>query len=425
MSPMIIIRILPILAGVIMYYKYKFKPITFYVMYMISVCGLGFYFNDMFRLGPIFPSDLYMLLFVAVCIFSEKGKIKVQKREFRLIVIVTFLEIALGLVGQYALEDILSDFKLILYFFIPYFYGKIIKDKKEESKICLYTYCFCVGISLLLNWIHFFQYGLINIASGGDQIVRTFGIGLGFSCGSLITCMLMDFKIEFVKKYGYVLYYIIHILLILSALISFTRTSWIVYGITVLVNWILVCNKQFKTPDEILKRVFNVVIVGVITYWIIAFFSKTFPDITDAIISRMMTIRETTTDQGNTFVARINDVLAGADVFASPRILWGYGLGALYKNAKGYFYAQGENSFIYYLWKYGIILGGYLFYRVGLSIRKRWKSGVKVERTVAIYLVVSLIISSLSGNMNRPYSLGALAIVMSINYTLCLKKQKI
>ena len=421
-----VIQFIPIIAGLICIKKYKFKPATFYVMFIVSVCGLGFYYNNLTRIGSIFHTDLYLVLFILALIVYNDSVIKVNRLDFAILCGFVALQLFFGLICHYGVSDILGDFKLVLYFFVPYFYGKSIKHNKKENVTYFKTYCACIIITLVLNWIEFFNSGLEYINTDSNQIIRTFGIGLGFSCGALITCLLMDYKNVFVRKYGYIPYYIIHILLIISSIVSFTRTSWISYILTVAINWFFVSRKStnIRTKNDLIKNLLNIAVVMLIVVALLVCSARFFPATYNSIVTRFNSIfaQDTTGNNVDTFSARIDDVSAGIDVFWSPRILCGYGYGALYKNSHGVYFAQSENSFVYYLWKYGIIAGVYLFARTFKYIKKKTDSFCMADNTYAVSCLMSLILGSMSGNLNRPYPLAALGILMGLNWQAIFEK---
>lgn len=415
----IIIRVLPIICGIFAYKKYRFSEFTFFIMFLVSVCGQGFFYNNIFRYGPIFPSDLYLMIFVIMYMLNNKFVLKVNVKTFTILFSIVLFQFFLGIVSNNDIGEILTDFKYVLYFFVPYFYGKNIYYDYEQSKDCFLTYVFCVVISLALNWRMFFTNGLQYINNGQSGILRTFGIGMGFGCGVLGVCLLLNYKENFVKRYGKLLYYISHFILTLSVIVSYTRTVWIAYTLTVLFNCIFILSRKTFLKRKMPNMVIGLVILTLFVYLFYnSVLKKSFPDVVNAIVERLFTISETAIDTENTFWSRIDSIKSGIDVFFSPRIIWGYGYGALYKNKFGMYYNRLENSYIYYLWKYGLIVGIYLFYRVYRKIKEEWCSGSMAQKTMVIYFVIFVGISAWSGNMNSTYSLAAYSIILSINYGL-------
>lgn len=412
-----LIQYAPLIVGVFMLRKYRLNPITFYTMYIISVCGWGFYYNNLFRFGIIFPSDLYMVAFIFAFFIHNKFKIKTDRKTFTFIVSIVLFQLFLSFIYNYQFRYIFVDFKYVLYFFVPYFYSKEIWRDKQKMKDCFYVYIFCVVMSLALNWIQFFSTGLININSGGDEIVRTFGVGLGFSCGYLCSGLLIIYKDRFINKYSIVSYYIIQTILILSCFASYTRTSWISYFI-ILILVIVLVQKRKLNSNEVFKYLRNFVIIALLGWIIYSYFKLNFPEIINSLTKRLDSLSEATTDKDNTLFSRFNSILSGIEVFYSPQIICGYGFGSLYKNAFGNYYNGLENSYIYYMWKYGIVAATYLFYRVYNRIKRMWKSESNANRVYVVCFVVSSMIGSMSGNMNSTYTLGAISIILGINFGL-------
>lgn len=412
-----IIQISPIIVGMFFYNKYKLGSMTFYIMFIVSVCGLGFYYNDAFRVSFIFPSDIYLLVFVASMLFSYKSLCFERKTLIELVLICLF-QFLLGLISNFEISEIFTDFKYVLYFFVPYFYGKLIWNDKEKNKSCFYTYIICIVITLILNWHNFFTNGIRLLISGGDIILRTFGIGMGFACGSLALSLIMFYRKQVINKYGMITVTLVAFLLVISAIVSFTRTMWISFFSIIVLNYIFVIRENRLTKKEFLLRLYYFSLLLASMYFLYIFSKNNFPALTNAIIERFFSISEATTDTSNTLYARINSILSDIDVFYSPKIFIGYGLGALYQNRFGIYYNRLENSYIYYLWKYGLIVGLYLFYRVYNKLKRLWESKAKINRIVAIYIFVTLIIGSMSGNYNETYQLCIISFIFSMNFSL-------
>lgn len=419
-----ILLLVPVIVGIVAIRKYGFNEHAFYLMFIVATCGLGFYYNDMFRMGPIFPSDLFLVVFFAIWLYRNNWIICGDRQTLTILIALVIFEMAIGILSKNFISEILTDFKYVLYFFIPYLYLKESYYDREKNKSVFFTYVFCVAFTLILNWMNFFNAGLRNIYSGGNEIIRTFGIGMGFACGSFCTGLLACYTDKFVSRFGALLYYIIHIILILSCLASATRTSWISYALTVTMI-LLVVGRNKITRSGAFHAILSVLVISILLYIIYRILLKVSPAVIEAINIRMASISETTTDKDNTFYARILDVLAGADVFFSPKIIWGYGYGSLYTNRSGYSYSGLENSYVYYLWKYGIFMGMYLFYRVIGHLKKTWKTGLMANRIFVIFFIFSAGISSLSGNLNSTYPIGMYAVLFCINYGLIFDYEKI
>lgn len=420
-----ILLLVPVMVGIIAIKKYGFGTHTFYLMFIMSVCGLGFYYNNQFRMGFIFPSDLYLAAFVVVWIFQSRGILVCNRSTATTLFIITLFQITQGLFLQYDIGEILTDFKYVLYFFVPYFYGKTICYDKSKSTSVFVVYVVAIVVTLILNWSNFLSNGISALIYFGEKrIIRTFAIGLGFSCGALVTCLLILYKEEFIRKTNVVLYYAIQVILIASCIASYTRTNWISYGITVVLLILFVKEKKIDKSDAnyVIKAIINIGVIALILVVIYQLLNKYFLGFTETIFSRFNSIgdsmRLSANVEANTFEARINDVFAGADVFVSPRILWGYGYGALYTNASGYSYGGLENSYIYYLWKYGIPCGLYLFYRVINKLQRLWKYGERANKAIVIFALAQLIVGSLSGHYNSAYSLAVISIIMEMNLDL-------
>lgn len=415
-----ILLFIPVIVGIAAIKKHGFSAYIFFLMFMMSVCGLGFYYNNLFRLGSIFPSDLYLAVFVAVWLIQNKGVIPCERNTITALCAVVSFEFIQGMFCQYDSGEILTDFKYVLYFFVPYYYEKTIRDDKSKMSGVFVVYIMAIIVALILNWYNFLTNGVSALRTLGEtRIIRTFAIGLGFSCGALLTCLLIVYKREFTKRTNILLYYIIQIILIASCVASYTRTNWISYGITVALTLLFVKEKKELNINQVIKTILNIGVILMILIIISQLLDKYLPGFIDTIMLRFDSIGNSVNAsanvENNTFEARINDVLAGIDVFFSPRIMLGYGYGALYQAANGDYYSGAENSFVYYLWKYGLICGLYLFYRVSKKLRRIWREGGKANKVVVIYSLVQLVIGSLSGHYNTAYALAVISIIMEMN----------
>lgn len=416
---MSIVLAMPIVAGVVSWIKKRPWTHIFFVMFIYATCALGWRYNSISRMGNIFLSDLYLLAFFVVYIIENKLVLYVDKKDFEIIVSVVVFQTLLGLLSGFAITDILTDFKYILYFFIPYIYLKNIHDDGDLMRDLFAHYAVIIIISLILNWMNLFSNGLSNVNAGGTDILRTFAIGLGFSCGALISCLMTNYREQFVARFGVIPYYLIQILLLVSCIASFTRTCWIAYAFTIALNWIFVRRKNISSSG-IIAGVFHLIFAGILVAAVALMIWKVYPQIITGIVNRFLSIKASisgTQTEYNTFNARINNILEGADVFFSPRIIIGYGYGSLYKNLSGY-HNGCENSFIYYMWKYGLVMAFYLFARIIMKVKRLWQSHSVANRAFVIYFLCEIFIGSLSGNYNYAYGLGMISFLMGLNYDL-------
>lgn len=423
----IVVLAIPLIAGILTRINRKRAwTYSFFVMFIYSVCALGWYYNSISRMGNIFISDIYLLLFFLVYLVDNRLHIIMKRQDFLVLTALVTFHVSLGFLYGYALSDILTDFKYVLYFFVPYVYLKNVYDDQGIMKSLFHHYIIMIGISLLLNWMQLFTSGLTRLQNGGSELLRTFAIGMGFSCGALVSCLLMNYRDRFIKRFGSCLYYSIQVLLFISCIASFTRTWWITYILTLGLNWLFV-KKINISGKRLFELVRGLLLIGLVMGLVIKVVMSSYPQLVNGIVERIFSIRASingTQTEYNTFQARIDNILAGADVFFSPRIIWGYGYGSLYMNTSG-LHNGCENSILYYIWKYGIIAASYLYAMIIQKVRKLWKSCSMANRTFVIFFICEIIIGSLSGNYHYAYGLGFISFLMGLNYDLIFDEEGI
>lgn len=389
---------------------------------MFFVFGMGFHYNDVFRMGAIFPSDIILALTILYMLFTSKNL--TIKRKIVCAFVIALFEIGIGMVARNELGNILRDFKIFIYFFAIYWVLDIYCEKeKNVGKIFKY-YLFVVSMSVVLNVMNFFENGLTNIDKG--EILRTFAIGLGWGAVVPMLLIVNTYRDEFVKRYGAFAYYSIELASLMCVAISCTRTAWISLLIAFVLKKILV--DRTKINANSLIRVLCVVTVAVV---VVQCLYKSNNPVFNVLYSRFTGIIDAIQEDDSTWAYRIDDVSSSFYKFMSPRIIIGYGYGDTripygYRKFEIDAEVGCENSFFYYVWKYGIIFTAILFALVLKKIGELWKR-TRASKVWAVYLFVYMVIGSMSGNLSNTYSIAiyALYFILAENIDTGLRTLKI
>ena len=115
----------------------------------------------------------------------------------------------------------------------------------------------------------------------------------------------------------------------------------------------------------------------------------------------------------NTFQYRmqeVNDFVQGK--FKSVRVFVGYGFGDM---LEGKVSTIAENSFVYYIWKYGAFLSCYLFYLILKKFYTIMRRRTLISMAVVISTSVYFFSGGMSGHLNKYYMLPLMAVLLECN----------
>ncbi|AJI21363.1 oligosaccharide repeat unit polymerase [Priestia megaterium] len=397
-------------------------------LFMITTYGFGFYYNNLFRIGNLFPSDL-ILVMLLIALFAKKfakGDDRIKKK----VVIIYFILISMLLMGLFSsasIGNIFRDFKIFIYFFVPYSYLKYIKNNYSFQKSNLILFAVLIITSLFLNWVNFLKTGSVNLENYGI-IQRTFGIGLTFSSAVVLSSFIAVYKDRFVKKAGTITYYILQVFFLFSIIVSFTRTLWITYLLVHSLRIIFISWRKIKLT--LLKDLLIIFLLVLAFTCILNNLKQSENLYYKAITHRIDEIQIMTPDDNDTLSYRLNDVSSAFYKLYSPRIIFGYGFGDT-RATYGYNAMElgneefnTESSFFYYIWKYGIIFAFYLFIKVIRKLYVLFNGTTKASKMMSIFLIVHMLIGSMSGNLNNVYSIAIFAFYIGANLELIFSNKK-
>ena len=372
---------------------------------MLTVYGMGFQYNNIYRMGSIFPSDLVLLLVSGYYVIKYRNV--GIKKTYVYAFLVAMVEFCIGIMSGSAIGNILRDVKIFLYFFAIYLILKGFCDVEQKIEKLYKYYAVVVVLSVALNIINFFSNGLANIDQG--EILRTFAIGLGWGAVVPISLIANTFKSEIGQKYCVVVYYTIEIVSIVCVALSCTRTAWISFIVAFSLKRVFV-DKISINVSSLIKASAVVILVGLLI-------GKLYQDknpVFMVLYNRFAGITEAISDDDSTFAYRLNDVSSSFYKFESPRIICGYGFGDTRK-PYGYRISETdaevgcENSYFYYVWKYGILFSVALAVALIKKINRLWNQS-KVAKVWTVYLIVYMAIGAMSGNLSNTYSIAIYAL---------------
>ena len=156
--------------------------------------------------------------------------------------------------------------------------------------------------------------------------------------------------------------------------------------------------------------------VGIVLF-IISYLKTDYTALYNVLESRILSIQDAGTGkQGvnvDTLLFRINDIKRYSYKFYNPRILLGWGFGDKLTGANS---GIVENSFLYYSWKYGLVMFVVLITKLFDRFMKMLKSRNCVNIAVLCSLFAYLISGSMSGHLNKYYYLPLVAILLTIDF---------
>lgn len=327
------------------------------------------------------------------------------------------------------MNDILRDVKVFIYFFASYFYCKSRMHNSDFIKIITKVLFGLVTLTILFCLIDFFQNGLNGLSD--NKILRTFGLGLSQYGLAIAFLIFISCKKYIQNKIGIIGYYVFQILCFILCIVSYTRSVWIQLALSTVCyflseKYINISHKEKITIHKLIAKVFWLTLFCASIYSIFQYLVENYSQIVTLIITRMKSISAVRTGQvylGNadTLTDRIDNILKYTHKLLSFRILGGWGFGdKLPEEQNGII----ENSFIYYLWKYGLILFSMLVIKIIEKFRDIWKRNTKINRAVFISLFCYFISGGISGHLNKYYMQPFIAILLLIDFQKYLEQNE-
>lgn len=370
--------------------------------FFLLLSGLGFNINDQYRMGNIMPADIGLAVFMVFMILSKQYFHRKMERKKVIMIVILVLYTMLGLVNP--LDGLFRDVKNYLYFMFPAFYFSDIKTKKTKMHCIYITFSISVIYTLYLCLNEFFFVSGITLYE--NDVQKFYGWGLGADFLYYFALLLFINREKVISRISIFGWTILELALIFGAFSGFVRSSWLVM---VVVSVLTVVNQlRFYKSWHVnisMKRLLNVIITIVLCVFLVTTVVNSIKvDIVGIAKAKFESIDIVNVNEQDTLAARYADIEANFHRLKSPLVIFGYGLGGLMNNAKHTLeWSNAENSFLYYIIKFGIVGFIYLAGVVLSYIFKKINSPYPMERATACFLLISMIVQSMSGNLNKYY----------------------
>lgn len=370
--------------------------------FFLLLSGLGFNINDQYRIRDIMPADIGLAVLMVSMILSNQFFHRQMERKKGIMVILFVLYTLLGIINP--LGGLFRDIKNYFYFMFPAFYFSDIKTKSTKIHCIYITLTISVFYTLYLCLNEFFFVGGITLYE--NDVQKFYGLGLGADFLYYFALLLFVNREKVISHITIFGWTILELALIFGAFSGFVRSSWLVM---VVVSVLAVVNElRFYKSWRVgisLNGLLNVIITMVLCVFVVnTVLNFIEVDIVGIAKAKFESINIVNVNEEDTLAARYADIESNLHRLKSPSVIFGYGLGGLINNAKRTLEGSGaENSFLYYIIKFGIVGFAYLVGIVLSYIYKKINSQYPMERTTACFLLISMIVQSMSGNLNKYY----------------------
>lgn len=364
-------------------------------IFLLTTVAWGASLNLAYRMGSFMISDFSLLLLLLSIIIRKDVSWRLLLKKNFVIECLAVWFIIWGLAQGFAFGNILQDFKLFLYIFVPYIYLSSVQANNEFSSRLINILRLYAIVVFLLEAIQLESVSLnVMIATGFGN--RDVAIIVQFV--PVVSALMMLQKDSAISKVFF------QIICFLACLLSFTRTIWITYTVSIFI----VC---FLGENNIQKNVKN--IMAIVSFIIVAFLMVSYarPDLiekyTNAVFSRLTDA----TNSNNTLEHRWiqSEALLRSKVLR-PMTLIGAGYGEITELKSSVFM---ENSILYYLWKYGVTITICMLITILHNLWMAFKSSVPQLRAASLSLLIVFVVGNFSGNLNMYYFVPALSFVFA------------
>ncbi len=406
-----------VVVTIIFYLRTMTNSHLWFCVYLF-VASLGNYYNELYQFANgIVMADFALVLFVASYIIAHRDEMLIQRKTGYIYMIAIYM-LFLGLLNGSEFGQILRDIKVFLYFFSAFLYCEKYKDDLRFVDYIKKTLLLCICFTIIVCGNAFFNYGIKGVISTG-KIDRIFGMGLseyGLAIFVTIFFAIRGTSVSYVQKI--ILWFLIFLCTGL-AIVSYTRSIWIQLVMSILL-YIIVCTIVLKHEisfNSLIRSFAMIVLCTSMILFIINYLKTDHVALYEVLENRILSIKDAGTgNQGvnsDTLLFRINDIKRYSDKFSSPRIIFGWGFGDKLLGANS---GIVENSFLYYSWKYGVVLFCILIVKILRRFTKMIKSRNRVNIAIFSSLFAYLISGSMSGHLNKYYYLPLVAILFTIDF---------
>ena len=368
---------------------------TIFEIFLLTTAAWGASLNLTYRMGNFMVSDFSLLILLLGIIIRKDVSWRFLLKKNFVIECLAVWFIVWGVAQGFAFGNILQDFKLFLYIFVPYIYLSSVKANHDfivEISSVLKLY---VIIVFLLEATQLALVGLDTMIANGFGN-RDVAIIVQFV--PVVAALMLFQKDSTISKI------IFQIICFLSCLLSFTRTIWVTYALSI----IIVC---FLGENDIQKNIKNV--MTTLAFVIVAFLIVSYvrPDLVEKYSNAIFSRLTDATNSNNTLEHRWvqSEALLKTKVLR-PMTLIGAGFGEITELKNSVFM---ENSILYYLWKYGVIVTIYMLVTMLHNLWMAFNSRVPQLRAASVSLLIVLVVGNFSGNLNLYYFVPAMSFVFA------------
>ena len=368
---------------------------TIFDIFLLTTVAWGATLNLAFRMGNLMISDFsLLLLLLAMIVRKDIVHHFLHKGNFVIECLVVWF-IIWGLVQGFELGNVLQDFKLFLYIFIPYIYLSSINiDAVFLAKT--------VDIVKLYVIVVFFLEAT-QLASVGLNKMILYGFGHR-DVAIIVQFVPVLAALLLMQKNKAPSNIILQIICFLTCLFSFTRTIWITYLICI----VLACMLGEHNLNKNMKRVITVLSFVLIAFWTLSYIK---PEIVEKYTNAIFARLTDATNSHNTLEHRWiqSEALLKTKVLR-PITIIGAGFGEITDLKNSVFM---ENSLLYYFWKYGFVATMYLLMIMLRNFWMTFRSRIPEIRAISISLLIVLVVGNFSGNLNLYYFVPAMSFVFA------------
>ncbi|MDO4190053.1 MAG: hypothetical protein Q4D29_13800, partial [Lachnospiraceae bacterium] len=385
-SPVIAYTVLGLIVSQIFIIK---RTETIFEIFLLTTVAWGASLNLAYRMGSFMVSDFSLLiLLLAIIIRKDVSWRLLSKKNFMVECLAAWF-IIWGMAQGFAFGNVLQDFKLFLYIFVPYIYLSSVKTNAD--------FFVRLGNVLKLYVIVVFLLEATQLASIGLSVMIANGFG-NRDVAIIVQFVPVVAALMLLQKNSAISKVVFQIICFLACLLSFTRTIWITYAASI----IIVC---FLGENNIQKNVKNIMVT--ISFIIAAFLIVSYarPDLVEKYSNAIFSRLTDSTNSNNTLEHRWvqSEALLKTKVLR-PMTLIGAGFGEITELKKSVFM---ENSVLYYLWKYGLVVTIYMVVIILHDLWMAFRSGASQLRAVSLSLLSVLVRGNFSGNLYMYYFVPA------------------
>ena len=364
-------------------------------IFLLTTVAWGASLNLAYRMGSFMISDFSLLLLLLSIIIRKDVSWRLLLKKNFVIECLAVWFIIWGLAQGFAFGNILQDFKLFLYIFVPYIYLSSVQANNEFFLRLINILKLYVIVVFLLEAIQLASVSLnVMIANGFGN--RDVAIIVQFV--PVVAALMLLQKDSAISKV------VFQIICFLACLLSFTRTIWITYAVSIFI----VC---FLGENNIQKNVKN--IMAMVSFILAAFLMVSYarPDLVEKYTNAVFSRLTDATNSNNTLEHRLiqSEALLRSKVLR-PMTLIGAGYGEITELKSSVFM---ENSILYYLWKYGVAVTICMLITILHNSWMAFRSRVPQLKAASLSLLIVFVVGNFSGNLNMYYFVPALSFVFA------------